>query len=449
VIAQTAALRLRASSRVLQFARLSFDASTWDIFATLLAGATLYLFSSENLYPGEDLARVLRENDIDIVTLPPSALAALSRYEFKALDTLVIAGEACSLETAQHWCKRCRLINAYGPTETTVCASYAVIDTSTVGVPIGRPILNTKLLVLDDRLQAVPIGVVGELFVGGPALARGYMHQPRLTAECFIADPSGASGARMYRTGDRVRWRPDGQLEFVGRRDHQVKVRGHRIELGEVEAALTRHPDVWQAVVMKEDRNYTGNPDNFPVVTDQRLVAYIAKVAGRAPTSVALRTHLEALLPRYMIPSTYMILERLPLTSSGKVDRKALPIPESPTSGPSYMAPRNAPEVAVAAIWAQVLKVQRVGINDTFFELGGHSLLLVQALDAMKSAQIDGIHVQAITVVDMFRYPTIADLVAQFGKSGTTSRLSARNSRQRLRARLRTTQVPPSDPRSS
>ena len=273
-------------------------------------------------------------------------------------------------------------------------------------VPIGRPIANTRIYILDRELQPVPVGVPGELHIGGDGLARGYLNRPDLTAEKFIADPfSGEPGARLYRTGDLARYRPDGNIEFLGRMDHQVKVRGFRIELGEIEAVLGQHPGLREAVVLaRED-----GPG------DKRLVAYVVAHSGGASVAVSeLRGFLGEKLPDYMIPSVFVFLDAMPLTPSGKVDRRGLPAPDAarPEGQEGYVAPRTPVEEALAGIWAEVLGLDRVGIHDNFFELGGHSLLATQVVSqARRLFQVE------LALRRLFEAPTVAGLVESLAQS--------------------------------
>ena len=267
------------------------------------------------------------------------------------------------------------LINGYGPTETTTFATFYPIESIAAdahGIPIGRPISNTRIYILDGQLNPVPIGVAGEIHIGGAGVARGYLNRPDLTAEKFIADPySREAGARMYKTGDLGRYLADGNIEYLGRNDHQVKIRGFRIELGEIEARLGRHPQVKEAVVVaREDQP-----------GDKRLVAYLTVKEGEEVVIDRLRAHAQSGLPEYMVPSAFVILERLPLTPNGKLDRKALPAPDGDSYvRRSYEAPQGEVEEALAEMWCDLLKVERVGRQDNFFELGGHSLMAVQVI---------------------------------------------------------------------
>src|SRR5690242_6843278 len=300
-----------------------------------------------------------------------------------------------------------RLLHTYGPTEsTTFSTTYEVIEVAAerARLPIGRPIGNTRIYLLDGYGQPVPLGAIGELYIGGAGVGRGYLNRPELTAERFVVDPySQAAGARMYRTGDLARYLPDGNLEFLGRNDQQVKIRGFRIELGEIEAGLMEHPQVREAVVVAQEDG--GG--------EKRLVAYV--VAGTAPTAkegtadmaTMLRTYLRVSLPEYMVPVAFVELEAMPLTANGKLDRKALPLPEGDAyAHRGYEEPQGEIESKLAAIWAEVLKLDRVGRHDSFFELGGHSLLVITLIEHMRRR---GLQADARAV---FAAPTLAELAA-------------------------------------
>ncbi|MFL6284238.1 MAG: AMP-binding enzyme, partial [Pyrinomonadaceae bacterium] len=288
-------------------------------------------------------------------------------------------------------------------------------------VPIGRPIANTRAYVLDARMSPAPVGVPGELYIAGTGLARGYLNRPSLTAERFIPDPfSLEAGARLYRTGDVVRWLADGELEFIGRADNQVKVRGLRIELGEIEAALSSHEAVRDCVVLaREDEP-----------GDKRLVAYVVTATvGPVLSAAELRAHLKERLPEYMVPSAFVMLEALPLSANGKVDRKALPAPDSSLVSDIYVAPRDEVEEMIAEVWAEVLRVERVGVEDNFFESGGHSLLAMQVVSHLR--QLMGCE---LPLRLMFEEPTVAGLAAALARD-PEARASALRAAQML-ARL-------------
>ncbi|WP_343122992.1 condensation domain-containing protein, partial [Xanthomonas sp. MUS 060] len=354
---------------------------------------------------GERLAEILNENEISHVTLPPSVLHHLPEATaFSSLKTLVVAGEALSAVIAGHWAEGRRLINAYGPTETTVCACVHECDASATGAPpIGRPIANVRIYLLDAHGAPVPVGVVGELYIGGDGVGRGYLNRDALTTERFLTDPfSDDPTARMYRTGDLGRWRADGTIEFVGRNDHQVKIRGFRIELGEIEARLSAHADVRECVVVAL-ADTTGSA--------KRLVAYwvgAEDVKSEHLGAEALRSWLSAVLPDYMVPAAYVRLDRLPLTPNGKLDRKALPAPDGAAyAARAYEAPQGATEQTIAAIWRDLLGLETIGRHDNFFALGGHSLLAVRVASRLR--QELGVE---IGVADLFVHATLHQLAA-------------------------------------
>jgi amino acid adenylation domain-containing protein/non-ribosomal peptide synthase protein (TIGR01720 family) len=393
---QREAFGVTAGSRVIQFARLSFDASIWEIAMALTAGATLYLPPGE--MAAEDLSGYLQREGITVATLPPSAMLLLDEGPYPALRTLVVAGEVCPAETANRWRTRCRLINAYGPTETTVCAAWGEVrEASVARVPIGRALANTRLYVLDASLQPVPVGVSGELYVGGRGMAQGYWGRPGLTAERFVPDPFGATGARLYRTGDLVRWRPEGSLEFLGRRDRQVKIRGFRIELEGIEAALKEHAAVVDAAVVLDDTSAA-----------KRLVAYVVPRNNGGLTD--LRDWLTKRLPDYMVPTAFISLEALPLTPAGKADRRALAMRwtehDSLQHAKTFVTPTTPAERILAQIWGEVLRLGQVGAEDNFFELGGDSILAIQVVARAHAA---GVH---ISPRQLFEHQTVAALAA-------------------------------------
>ena len=379
-------------TRALLLAPLHFDASVAEIFSALAAGAALHLPDAAAAVPGDALVALLRRERITHTKLTPSALGALPAAELPDLRTLVVGGEACTADLVARWGRGRRFVNVYGPTEATVRVSAAVCVPEPRHPSLGAPLANTRLYVLDPSGEPAPVGVAGELHVGGVQLARGYLGRPALTAERFVPDPfGGAPGRRLYRTGDRARWRADGVLEYLGRLDAQVKVRGFRIEPGEIESVLRRHPDVRECAVVARDDAPGG----------RRLVAYV--VGGCDPD--ALRAHLRRSVPEYMVPAAFVALGALPLTPNGKVDRRALPAPDFGAPAERYVAPRTPVEEALAAIWAEVLGVARVGVHDGFFELGGHSLLATRLVWRIQDA-LDG----EVSVLSLFETPTIAGL---------------------------------------
>ncbi|RKH48164.1 non-ribosomal peptide synthetase [Corallococcus sicarius] len=365
-------------SRVLQFASLSFDLSVEEIFTTLCSGATLVLAPLEDLMPGEPLRKLVRDEALTVISVTPATLAATPAEGLPSLRTVISGGEALPSEVVARWAPGRRLLNTYGPTEATVMATLTECVADGRVPSIGRPLANVRAYVLDARGEPVPVGIKGELHLGGVGVARGYAGRAALTAERFMPDAfSGEAGARLYRTGDVVRWREDGTLEFIGRADAQVKVRGFRIEPGEVEAALAKLPPVREAVVVAREDGPGG----------KRLVGYAVLREGMTADGHELRAALKDVLPEYMVPSAVVVLSALPLTTNGKVDRKALPAPDLAANGTQdYVAPRTPTEERLAALWQELLGVTRVGAHDSFFELGGHSLLATQALSRIRQA---------------------------------------------------------------
>jgi amino acid adenylation domain-containing protein len=388
-------------SRILQAASLSFDASVLEVFMTLLGGATLYPVSRDVVASGTDLAEMLREHAITTIAVTPSLLDLIPAGEYSALRSITVGGEACGADTAARWSRGRRLFNAYAPTEATVYATAAECAEAERRIPpLGRPISNMQVYLLDSHLQPVPIGIPGEIHVGGVGLARGYLNRPELTAERFVPDPfSRKPGARLYKTGDLARFLADGQIEFVGRTDRQVKVRGFRIELGEIETVLGRHPGVREAVVVAREDAPSG----------KRLIAYVVAREEPPPTTSEMRDYLKERLPEYMLPSSFVMLDALPLTATGKVNRGALPAPEQtrPELAQVYVAPRTAVEEVLCGIFSEVLERERVGVRDSFFELGGHSLLATQVASRVRGAlQVE------LPLRRLFGSPTVEGLAA-------------------------------------
>jgi acyl-coenzyme A synthetase/AMP-(fatty) acid ligase len=383
---------------VLQFASISFDAWVPDVVTSLSSGATLCIPSQEQLLPGGPLEDYMQKEHISAATLPPSVLATMVTDNLPYLRSVVSAGEACTRETAARWSRTRKFINGYGPTEATVCTSLAVSPDVSVAPVIGRPLQNLQVYIIDRYLNPQPIGVPGELCVAGVGVARGYLGRPELTAERFPATPFPGSGSeRMYRTGDLVRYHPDGNIEYLGRIDQQVKLRGFRIELGEIEAAISSHPNVQHcAVVLRED-----------VPGEKKLVAYIVPADSKPPALLELRDHLKERLPDYMVPSAFVLLDVLPLSPNGKVDKKALPppAPSAHVGGDGYDPPRTDLERTVAAVYAEVLRLPAVGRNDNFFEIGGQSLIAMQVITRIRaSLNVD------LRVHHLFDHPSVASL---------------------------------------
>ncbi|MET9225533.1 amino acid adenylation domain-containing protein [Lentzea sp. NPDC003310] len=382
---------VRRDAKVLQFASPSFDAAISELGMALFTGATLVVADAGDLMPGEPLAELVARHRITHVTLPPTALRVLDPAALPTVTTLVVAGEACPPALVPVWSAGRRMINAYGPTEATVCAAMSEPLSGGAVVPIGRPLAGTAVRVLDAALRPVPAGVPGELYLSGQALARGYLGRHALTAERFVADPYGAPGTRMYRTGDRARWSAAGELEFLGRTDDQVKIRGYRIEPGEVENVLTGHDEVAEAaVVVRPDTQ--GSP---------RLVAYVVSELD----VTALRDHVRRQVPEHMVPALFVSLESLPLNQNGKVDRAALPDPVVRQDGELVAAVTPA-EQTLARIWADLLGVAEAGVRDNFFELGGDSILGLQVVARARDAG------WTITPKQTFLHQTIAELAA-------------------------------------
>ena len=402
-VAQIEVFGVQPDSRVLQFASFSFDACVSEIMMTLCRGAALYFAPKTDLLAGEFLERVVAQYGITHATLPPAVLAGLpEESRLDSIGTMVLAGEALTAVIARRWSQGRKLINAYGPTETTVCATtwdYSVSEAATP--PIGRPIANTLIYILDSNGEPVPIGVAGEIYIGGAGVARGYLNREQLTGERFVANPFlSEPGARMYRTGDLGRWLPDGNIEYMGRNDFQVKIRGFRVELGEIEARLVQHPGVREAfVIARED-----------TPGDKRLVAYYVP-AGRedaadGPSAEELRAHICARLPEFMAPAAYVRMDSMPLTVNGKMDRKALPVPDSTAyRSRDYEPPIGETEIALARIWSDLLMVEDIGRHDNFFELGGHSLVAVRMI-----ARVGAHFKKPLGLLAFVQTPTIASL---------------------------------------
>ena len=406
LVRETTYINLGEQERIGQLAPLAFDASTFEVWGPLLNGGVAVIFDQEEVVQPTVCELKLQEQGITGLFLTTALFNQLARdvpTAFETVSILLFGGEQVDpqwVRVIKHHTSTLQLAHVYGPTESTTFATWHDVRGSDLEggtVPIGRPIANTQVYVVDRGQQLVPVGVAGELLIGGDGLAWGYLNQPGVTAEKFVPHPfSQAPGARVYRSGDQVRWRAEGMLEFLGRQDRQIKLRGYRIELEEIEAALQHHPEIREAVVVCREE-----PPG-----EKQLVAYVVPSA-ESVTSGELRTALQGRLPPYMVPAVFVLLPQLPLTPNGKVDLRALPQPgvEDRTSGVSYVAPRTELERQLAHIWQEVLKLERVGIHDNFFELGGHSLLATQVVSRIQDrCQV------AIKLKIFFEDPTIKGL---------------------------------------
>ncbi|WP_216840681.1 non-ribosomal peptide synthetase, partial [Dyella sp. S184] len=418
------AYRLTAADRVLQKTPYSFDVSVWEFFWPLLEGATLVVARPGGHQDVAYLADVIDAQGITTLHFVPPMLEVFlneAKAEVGAsLRQVVCSGQALPLELQERFFAQwdhVALHNLYGPTEASVDVTAWTCrrDSGLGSVPIGHPIANIQIHILDDAFNPVPVGVVGHLYIAGIGLARGYINRPELTAQTFVPNPfSGTPGARMYRSGDLARYLPDGTIEYLGRSDHQVKIRGLRIELGEIESTLAAQEAVRDVVVLAREDS----------VGDQRLVAYLVAHAGQGvPEASQLRTILLQTLPEYMVPSYFVELDQLPLTANGKVDRKALPAPDMAPSEAAYVAPRTPTEQIMASLWMELLKLDRVGIHDDFFALGGHSLLATQLVSRLRRSELQ----VELPLRALFEAPTIAALMLKIaGAEAATHAATAR-----------------------
>ena len=393
-------------SKVLHFASINFDAATWEWVMALLSGACLVIANESDRKEPNRVSKLIMESQISHVTLPPAFLQMLDHEIDYPLEVIVVAGEDYESRLQEKWCDKVKFYNAYGPSETSICASVSSVLGKT-DINIGRPIQNTQLYVLNDEQQLQPIGTPGELYIGGVGLARGYLNQPELTAERFIRHPfSSDPSARLYRTGDWVRYRADGQLEFIGRTDHQVKLRGFRIELGEIEHQLSQCEWVDQAAVLvREDSPGQRRLVGYYTFSDSGAKA----VANEANLNGLIRQQLQTQLPDYMVPSVFHSLPQFPLNPNGKLDRKALPIPEVTLASNDYVEPRTSVELALRDIWSELLNVpsDSLSMSANFFELGGDSILSIQVVSRARAAGL------TLTIKALFDYQTIEELAPQ------------------------------------
>ncbi|WP_414582651.1 amino acid adenylation domain-containing protein [Scytonema sp. PCC 10023] len=411
--------QLTASDRVLQKTPFSFDVSVWEFFWPLITGARLVVAQPEGHRDPNYLVQVITQQQITTIHFVPSMLQVFLEAEnletCNSLVRVIVSGEALPVQLQKRFFNRlnAQLHNLYGPTEAAVdvtfwecknsCSTqeYSIYQKT---VPIGHPIANIQIYLLDEYLNPVPMGVTGEVYIGGVGVGRGYLNRPDLTAEKFIPNPfSDKPAARLYKTGDKARYLPNGEIEYIGRTDHQVKVRGFRIELSEIEASISQHPAVRETVVVVR----SDSEDS------QRIVAYVVAYTDKRLIITELRSFLESKLPSYMVPATFVTLEALPLTPNGKLDRKALPAPDTarPELEALYQPPQTEVEKTIADIWQEVLHVEDVGIHDNFFELGGHSLLLLQIHSKLRE-----VFKRDLSVLDLFRYPTISSLTDYFNQ---------------------------------
>jgi amino acid adenylation domain-containing protein len=391
-------------------ANICFDISVMELFLPLIAGARLIVADAQVALDGNRIERMLSNCKITILHATPATWRVLLQAGWSGLDRLTIlsGGEALQSELAAQLLTKGRALwNLYGPTETAIYSSAAAYrpGSNDPVVSIGRPIANTQIYILDCRLRPLPAGVAGQLCIAGDGLTRGYLNRADLTAESFVPNPFSAKpGARLYKTGDLARYLPDGNIEVLGRKDHQIKLRGFRIELGEIEAVLTGHSEVLQSVVLlRED-----------TPGDKRLVAYVTTRGIAAATANLLRAYLKEKLPEYMVPSAFVFLDDMPLTANGKLDRKALPAPDQSYREfeDGFVAPGNPLEELIAGIWAEVLKLEKVGIRDNFFDLGGHSLKATQVMSRVREAARLDMPLRAL-----FEGPTVAELASRVGQA--------------------------------
>ncbi|MBF2002243.1 MAG: amino acid adenylation domain-containing protein [Synechococcales cyanobacterium M58_A2018_015] len=415
------ACRVTPDSCILQFFSLSFDASIPEIIMALGSGAKLCLAPRSTLLPGPDLLHLLCQQAITHITLTPSALAAVPEAPLPALEMVLVGGEAPSPDLIRRWCENRLFINAYGPTEVTVNASMVPCGNGYPLQPTIRPSANKQLYVLDEHLQPLPIGAIGELHIGGIGLARGYLNRPALTAEKFIPDPFSAHPAsRLYKTGDLATYLPDGRIKLLGRIDSQVKIRGFRIEPGEIETLLTQHPQV-QAAIVTLQTLVSPSPHSH---SEKRLIAYILPTSDSSTLSPlipqTLRTYLKNHLPDYMLPAAFVLLDRLPLTPNGKIDYASLPAPNWSQRSQPLIAPRTPIEDQLVALFAKLLDIKTVSLDDDFFELGGHSLLATRLIaQALQTFEVE------LTVADLFTASTPRELAERITYLQTQRRLQS------------------------
>jgi len=407
---------LSRDDTVLHKAPFGFDVSVWEMFWPMTAGARLVVANPGDHRDPERLVQLIERHQVTTLNFVPSMLQAFLAHpgieSRTRLRYIICGGEAMPAETQKEALRRlagASLQNLYGPTETTIHVTrWTCRDDGESLVPIGRPISDTRAWVLDAELNRVPRGVAGELYLGGVNLARGYLNRAGLSAERFVADPFG-QGDRLYRTGDLVRWNAEGQIEYLGRIDHQVKIRGLRIELGEIEAQLAAQPEVRESVVVAKE-----GP------AGATLVGYVSPRGDAPVDTAALRERLGRSLPDYMVPRAIVVLDALPLNANGKVDRRALPEPDGLAGARAYEAPQGEVARTLAAIWSEVLQVPQVGQHDNFFDLGGHSLLLIRAHRLLQ----DRLRIE-LPLVQLFKHPTVESLARAIEQGGGRAEAAA------------------------
>ena len=407
-------------SHLLQFGSFSFDLSIGEIATALSAGACLYLGNKDTLLPGQSLVNFLTEHKITHGFLSPSALSVSPKASFPDLQCLTVGGEACPAELVSQWGREQHLYNCYGPTESTVTAAIYLCQPNGEKPAIGKPIPNANIYILDGNNQLFPPGIPGELCISGVGLARGYLNRPEITAKKFIEIDLFGKTERIYKTGDLAKWNAKGNLEYLGRIDEQVKLRGFRIELGEIESLLLQHPLVQEAVVILYEI------DNNP-----RLVAYIMATEKSANVAEKVREYLKNRLPNYMIPSQIMVLDQFPLTANGKLDRRALPAPDT-TASTDLEIPVTPTEELLASLWQGLLKVKSVGRSDNFFELGGHSLLATQLV-----TRIRDIFVVEVPVRKIFEQNILSELAKEINQASAVLLYLPFHPSQKMNQKLR------------
>ncbi|MCH7802208.1 MAG: amino acid adenylation domain-containing protein, partial [Chloroflexi bacterium] len=430
LVCNTDYVELGPSDVVAQVSNLAFDASTFEVWGALLNGARLEIIPNNVVLSPHSFSARLRDADVTTMFLTTALFEQLAREvtdAFGSIQNLLFGGETATprwvrqvLETAPPK----RLIHVYGPTESTTFATWQhvhIVKEGSKSIPIGRAIANTDVYILDQGLRPVPAGAVGEVFIGGEGLAQGYLNRPDLTAGRFISDPFGAgSDYRLYRTGDLARYLPDGEIDLVGRVDDQVKIRGFRVEPGEVRSALIRHPGVRDSIVLAQEDRAAGS--SVAIESNKRLVAYVVGEDGFELTVTELRRFLRESVPDYMVPSAFALLDELPISANGKVDRERLPPPEpaDSVSRENVVEPRDEIERRLRSLWNKTLSLSRVSVHDSFFDLGGHSLLAASLL-----SKINQLFDKNLTLTTLFKAPTIAQLADEIRCEGWTQPTSS------------------------